>query len=224
MSRRCNLISFGKINKYYFLIPVGAIFYIFLIFIEGESIFFSEEYKHPIIYCLLYSLGLSLSFLFLIIYKIFNKSRKAKTNIAIIEQKNIISSPKQIVSKKEKFLWILLVSIIDYITFAFYSFYWIEPKNLINYWPFDISSLSLFSFLLLKTKLYKHHYISIISILILGIAFDLVLDKYNKINILKNIICFVTEILFQLTYVLYKFFMLKKYIKSYEILFFEGII
>ena len=158
----CNLISFGKINKYYILIPIGAIFYISLILVEKETKSFSEENKHPIVYTLIYSIGLSLSFIFLIIYKIFNKRKRAKTNLLIIEQKNnIISSQKNIVSKKEKFLWILLVSIINYITVVFYSINWIGVKNYLNYWSFDIISLALFSFLLLKKN-----YINIIMCLL----------------------------------------------------------
>ena len=69
----------------------------------------------------------------------------------------------------------------------------------------------MFSFLILKIKLYKHHYLSIITVLILGILFDLILGKFNKKNIVNDVVSFVTEILF-------------KFIKSYEILFYEGII
>ena len=49
MSIKCNIISFGKINRYYLLILLGSIFYLFLVLIEIESKLFSEEEKHPII-------------------------------------------------------------------------------------------------------------------------------------------------------------------------------
>ena len=224
MSERCGLISFGTINKYYFLIPAGAISYIFLVLIEKESKFFSEGKKHPIIYILIYSLGLTLSFIFLIIYKIFNSRKRSKVNIAIIEPKLIISNQKQIVSNKEKMLWILLVSVIDYITMVFYTIFYVDSKEYLNYWLYNIVSLSLFSLLILKTKLHKHHYLSIITVVVFGVILDIIFNKYSKIDLVSNLISFMTETLFSLDNILYKFFMLKKFIKSYEILFYQGII
>ena len=80
----------------------------------------------------------------------------------------------------------------------------------------------------LKMKLYKHHYLSIIIITIVGISHnfvsgDLSIDALKE-NYKGYIIYFFTEGTFNILNVLYKFFMIKKSIKSYGILFFQGLI
>ena len=86
---------------------------------------------------------------------------------------------------------------------------------------------SLFSYWLLKIKLYRHHYLSIIFITIIGLTYNfcsgfLILDKIKK-NYKGYINYFVAESIYNILYVLYKFFMIKKFIKSYEILFYQGV-
>ena len=86
---------------------------------------------------------------------------------------------------------------------------------------------SLFSYWLLKIKLYRHHYLSIIFITIIGLTYNFysgffTLDKIKK-NYKGYIYYFVAESICDMLYVLYKFFMIKKFIKSYEILFYQGI-
>ena len=86
---------------------------------------------------------------------------------------------------------------------------------------------SLFSYWLLKIKLYRHHYLSIIFITIIGLTYKFcsgffTLDKIKK-NYKGYINYFVAESIYNILYVLYKFFMIKKFIKSYEILFYQGV-
>ena len=86
---------------------------------------------------------------------------------------------------------------------------------------------SLFSYWLLKIKLYRHHYLSIIFITIIGLTYNFcsgffTLDKIKK-NYKGYINYFVAESIYNILYVLYKFFMIKKFIKSYEILFYQGV-
>ena len=77
-------------------------------------------------------------------------------------------------------------------------------------------------------KLYKHHYLSIIIITIIGIAYNLISGNFDldklKMNYKLHISNFFVESIFNILYILYKFFMLKKYINLYSILFFQGII
>ena len=86
---------------------------------------------------------------------------------------------------------------------------------------------SLFSYWLLKIKLYRHHYLSIIFITIIGLTYNFcsgffTLDKIKK-NYKGYINYFIAESIYNISYVLYKFFMIKKFIKSYEILFYQGV-
>ena len=238
MSCKYKFINCGKTNRYIFSILIGAVFYAAVIALENESDVFkdkNENNPHPIIYTLIYSFSLCLSFIFLIIYKIRTKRQNKNNNSITIEQNlytrktmKTICHQVKIVTKKEKFLWLLLVSIIDYLAFSFNSIWWITMDKYINNWSTNFLSISLFSYFILKTKLYKHHFVCIATIVIIGLLFNIPLGVFSqeKIgNYYDYYLSFIlTGIFFNLTYVLYKKMMLKKYIKSYEILFFQGII
>ena len=88
--------------------------------------------------------------------------------------------------------------------------------------------MSLFSYLILKKKLYKHHYLSIGVIFIIGIIDNFSRELFTidsiKQNFLGYIMILFAESINVIQFVLLKFLMLKKFIKSYEILFFQGLI
>ena len=220
---KCNLISFGEINRYILLIFVGVIIDVCLIFIENNSKFSDVEHLYIIIDIITYSSGLSLSFFLLIIYKIYNKR---KNESKLLQIKSIIKQKAQI-NKKEKFLWILLISIIDFIAFIISCFVSTELTT----WPIDIIFLALFSYLILKERLYKHHYLSMTIILILSLLYNIYyLSNYTykydflKNNFLHSIFILLSKILFDFSYVLYKYYMIKKSIVSYEIMSYQGLI
>ena len=106
--------------------------------------------------------------------------------------------------------------------------YWVNNKNYFNSWGTTMIYLSLFSYWKLKMKLFKHHYISIIIIVIMGLLYNFFTERFEPENIKNNYIYYLmfslNEILFGLTYVLYKYMMHIKFIKCYEILFYEGLI
>ena len=228
MYSKC-FLSFGKINKYLWLIILALIFYACQTIIENESKFFGGDNKlHPVIYCINYSLGLCLSFILIIIYKVWNKNKnkKNKTTVAYNNLNNL-SQIKQ-VSRKEKYCLILLVSIIDFVAVGFSIIYYVDFDGYLNAWTSTIITMSLFSYCFLNKKLYKHHYLSIIFISVLGILINIWGQKFTIDNIEKNYIGYLislfTETLFGLSYVIYKYMMLKKYIHFQEIMFFEGLI
>ena len=231
MKIKCKIFGIGKLNKKLILIILGVFIYSASMIIEENSLFFADENLHPILYCLIYSLGLSLSFILLLIYKKRNKN-KSRMNSKEIEQ-NYSNAPtnnkeqEKGISAKNKFLMILFVSSIDYIAMFLSSYFWITDKNYINTWPVNIIFMTLFSYWILKTKLYKHHYLAIATIIIFGIIYNIIMDVFTYENITKYykhyISFFFTEILFSLNYFLIKYFMHIKYMISYEILFYEGV-
>ena len=231
MKIKCKIFGIGKLNKKLILIILGVFIYSASMIIEENSLFFADENLHPILYCLIYSLGLSLSFILLLIYKRRNKN-KSRMNSEKIEQ-NYPNAPannkeqEKGISAKNKFLMILFVSSIDYIAMFLSSYFWITDKNYINTWPVNIIFMTLFSYWILKTKLYKHHYLAIATIIIFGIIYNIIMDVFTYENITKNyknyISFFFTEILFSLNYFLIKYLMHIKYMISYEILFYEGV-
>ena len=138
------------------------------------------------------------------------------------------SSANNKITKTEKFLWILLGAVLDFITYLIYSYNTINVQDYLTYWPSNILLIALFSYLLLKMKLYKHHYLIIFIITIIGIACNFISGNFTLVQLKKNykgyLTYFFAESTMNILYVLYKFFMIKKFIKSYEILFFQGLI
>ena len=229
---KCKIISFGHINLYFLLIPLGALFRAAKELITSNSTKFGEtdkEKQHPIIITINYASGLCLSFIFFLIYKIYNK-RKKISKIFLFEKIMYKSTSNKKITNKEKFLWILLGSVIDFIANVIYAYNWLDDENddYLLYYSTNIIFLALFSYLLLKMKLYKHHYLSVGIIIIIGIADDFISGCFDKDKIKQNykgyIIYFIVESTFNSLYVFNKFIMVNKFIKSYVILFFQGII
>lgn len=235
MAIKCRVITCGKINKKIILIIVGGLVYSLHLYIESESeIFGGNTNEFPVIYTMMYSICLCLSFSLLLIFNVYSKKKKEKITSSLIEDKgNIIfekndTIKKKIISWKEKLLWIFLVSIIDYIAYLFSSIYWLDNGNYVDTLQTNIIFMSIFAYLILKLKLHKHHYLCISVIIIRSIAYTIIFNVYKKDPSKKNdiipyIVSFVTEIAFSLTYVMSKYFMLIKYIHPFEIMFFEGI-
>jgi len=239
MSRKCTKISFGKINRYIILILFGAIFRSLLTLLEQNSVNFENENKHPIVYSMMYSLGLCLNFILVLIIKFRKKSAKeverkksVVDNLLPLDKDNRINAfanmnIKQI-TNKEKYLWILLISIIDYISYVFFCKFWVNYDNYLNTWAFTIGFMSIFSYKILQIKYYRHHYLCIIVIIIEGISYNIISHKFYPEAFMKNYLYYlsflVTEVIFSLLSVLDKYLIHKKYINSYEILFSQGII
>ena len=232
MGCECKIISLGKANKYLFLILVAAILFIALPFVEYESKIFAGRQTHPIIYSMTYSLGLILSFILLIIYKIRNK-RKNKNYNSLLNIKNEhmsfnAISPIEIISNKKKFLWIVLTSGINLFGYTLSSFYVFTFDTYINDWGITLLFMSFVSYFILKMKLYKHHYLTIVSVVVIGFIYNILMGRFNKEKIGDNYISYLIQITFNclisLDNVLYKFLMDRNYINPYEILFIQGLI
>ena len=167
------------------------------------------------------SFGSCLSFILLIIYNIINKRKINKNNLALLKINNTNE-----LNWKKKILLILLISIIAYSSIMLNFYIWINEGDE-NLFVLYFIFLTLFSNLLLKTKLYRHHYFSIIVIAIVDfvtyLTDEVLIDnnetefKYSYSLIILYIIIYCLEL------VLYKYYMFIKYIQTYEILFFEGL-
>ena len=112
MSKKCSLISLGQLNRYMFLIFLGAVFSICVSVEQNFSTFGGNENPHPVIYTLTYSLGLSLSFIIYMVNKLCYKSlRKNIINSSFLpSSKDPLPSPfkaNKTISKKQKILWIM---------------------------------------------------------------------------------------------------------------------
>ena len=225
---KCKSLSLGTISKKFIFIIIQIIVNFGLMAIKRQSQFFQETNRHPIVYCITYSLGLCLSFILLLIYKKRNK----KIIHSDVEQNNLITAPIQqkvvSISIIEKFLLFSLVAGLDYLSMAISALFWTNKAKYINDWPIIIIFMALFSYLILKVKLYRHHYVSMFTIIILGMLYNILMEVFDPENMKKNyeffIAFFCTEIINAFIFFLYKYYMLIKFLISFEILFYQGLI
>ena len=242
------LISFGNINKYISLVFSAALVQLGIYYlysnIKNNDNFDSKNNTiviwNGIICTFLYSLGLTLSIILFFIYKICNKRKKNQSIIATKETNSTFihaSERTKSISKLNKFLWILLISVIDIISIGLenYLIYkdW-KVEQIFCSWNINIFIMSLFSYFILKIKLYKHHYFSIIIINAICILLNIVayffyificdINFSTENYFLIYLTIFICITLHCLLFVIFKYFMQKTYMKSYEILFFQGLI
>ena len=123
-----------------------------------------------------------------------------------------------------KYRYIILSSILFFIQ-SVITFYTIKVRS--NTWIFEILFILLFYQLAFKTKLYKHHYLSIILIIITGIILDLSLGKLqNDISeyLFLYLLKLAREIIYSSIEVMNKYLMEIKFCSVYEIIFYNGLI
>ena len=95
-----------------------------------------------------------------------------------------------------------------------------------NYWIWDILFTTILSHLMLKFKLYKHHYLCIIMIILIGVIIDLIYENIQNDfsnNILSVLFKFLREVCICLFDVISKYVMDTKYCSVYELSFFTGV-
>ena len=230
MVKKCNIISLGKINKNIFIVLLGGALYTGTTYVLKQSEFFGGEVnKYPVIFTLMHSLSLCLSFIFLIIYYIKNKKKNSKSIPNLIENnyKDRRDKDKAKLSWKKKLLWILLVAVLDFFCYLFSNFSGSSNEFYLGIMQINLIFMAIFSYLILKMKLYKHHYLCIFFILLKCIIYFIVFKVFKDFtqeSIVPLVIGFITEISFCLVYILYKYYMQIKYMIPYEIMFFQGLI
>ena len=217
-------IGFGKINKNLIPLVLGCIF-CFLNRLVNQI-----DYPELFGNIILTNMFISGANLFLIIPCIISiiRSKKGKANNNKKENANNLNKIEYIYQDdknnvKYRGLFILLIALVLFVNYNMlvYTF-----KISINTWILFILFASIFYYLFFKIKLYRHHYLSIIIILILGIVIDLILDNYNiPVNdYLLVLVSIVRIILLSFVYILFKYTIEKKCVSLYTIGFCNGVL
>ena len=224
-------LNFGKVNKKFLIPIIGGIvrlIYSFLIQLNSK---FQIALKNPFILSIYTNIGMIFAFIPYLILKYRSKmpnpnsnelQHKSKLNLELIVHSDSIEE-----IKSNKYKLIALSSIFDFsqtiIGFLFCM------RVVYNLWIFDIIFISLFSHLILKTKIYRHQYFSMIIILCLGLALNVI--EYFKLKEPEKSLSpfeismkFLTEISLSLNIVIIKYNMEKNYCSPYEICIWEGIV
>ena len=219
------LIRFGQIDKKLIPLVIACIFAFFdrmLTTYEGTILF-----KHIIITNIVVAIS---KFFIIIPYIIFIlRSRNKHIHSGEIEKvsKSIIESYYISIQKKinkGKWLLIFLSSFIFFIQFLIFI-YTVSMKT--NYWIWDIFFVLILCHFILKIQFYKHHYLSIIIILLIGLIIDLAFQNIQndiKTDFSMVLLRFLREILLSLHVVINKYIIDKKNGAVYEICFFNGVI
>ena len=216
-------ISLGNIDKNLITIFVGCVICFFnrlLNQYDGTLLF-----KNVIMTVFCISTSRFLTLFPYIILKIRLKQAKNYINNQFMNQ-NALKSPQKKIEEivKGKWLYIILSSII----FLIQLFFLVVSFHIkTNAWIWYILFSSIFYYLIFKVQLHKHHYLSIILIILIGLIIDLVTENLQKevVNdLLLLIMKFLKEIFFSLYSVLAKYVIEKKYVSVYEFSFYVGLI
>ena len=211
------LISFGRIDKNLIPILIGCIFCFLQRLthqIEGSLLL-----KNSIMVYILISfskLFTLIPFLILHFDKSKNEMRDNRGKLIYINKKEKIT--------KGKIIFLFLSAIIIFIQ-SLFSVYANKIKT--NSWVWNILITSVFYYLFLKMKLYKHHYLCIAIIILIGFIIDLILGNLqNELinNLTFLLLKYLREILYSFNDVLDKYIMEKKFCSIYEIALSNGII
>ena len=223
-------IGIGKINTNLIPIIIGCIF----CFLNRLL----NQYKETKLFenVMLTNIFISFSDIFTIIPYIIFKIRSKK--VYKPENKEVI--PNETKETKFEFLYeetydiedevegkgkfIVLIGVIFFVNYFIFVYIFALKTNT---WIMYILFTSIFYYLFFKSKLYRHHYLSIVIILIIGLVIDFVEGNIQKDfteNFKLILLSFLRVILLSLNYVLIKYTMEKKYASPYEIGFYNGLI
>ena len=215
-------ISLGTINKKILFAVFGGISKL----IVNLVLFHLEEAKmdsHPCILGINSGIGLCLTFIpFIYVSSRFKKNfGKKSSNVItgkILYNNNHLGNYLKRKNLK-KYMYILIIAILDF-SQKFLGFFY--PKHYLeNFWVFSTFFLLLFSYLILKTKVYIHHLVSIMIITIIGIILNVINSYDGNITFSSVVITLLTFIIYSLEIVVGKLTL--NISSSYEICFYIGI-
>ena len=220
-------ISLGIIDKK-FLIPIigGILALIYSIFI-GYSPKIAIIDDNPFLQTLYIDLGMVFALIPYLITKYKSKRENKKYNEQLIKSKiyKKLSDSKNAVKKNrcKKYRFIIYSAILNFLQDLLLTL--LAINFIYNYWIFDIIFLSFFSFLILKTKYYKHQFISMFIIVVLGFGLNIIKyfqldDIEDKLNAFDIFIHLISEIIYCLVLVIRKYNMEINYCNPYELCFF----
>ena len=221
-------ISFGKINRKFLIPIIGGILALVFIFLIRNNHKLEILSKNAFIMNVYNNLGM----IFAIIPYIILKKRTRKINVNPNELKEKSKLNIELIHSNifgeiniNKYIYIFISTIFDFFQVLLNNVFC--ANCVYNLWIFDIVFISLFSYFLLKTKLYNHQYFSIIIIIILGLVLNIfeylkLNNVEDKIDIFEISMKFLTEICMSLSTVIFKLSIEKYYANPYEICIWAG--
>ena len=218
-------ISLGRIDSSLISIFLGCVFSFLsrLVMKYKNTILF----KQKIFPNLLASVVKLFTIIPLLIFIFRSKNVNNNTNQNFPSNKSlelIYSENNEDYDIKGKYRYIIISATIVFIQ-GIILLYAIGVKS--NSWIWDIVITSILYYLIFKIKLYKHHYLCMIFIILTGFIIDISSNNLQKDvsnHLLFLFLRFIREILYSLVNVINKYSMEKKYVSVYELSLYTGII
>ncbi len=216
-------ISLGTIDKSLIVILIGSVFCFLNRLLskikEGKILF-----QSPILTNIYIAISRFITIIPFIILTIKTKNRTTNTDIENIKQHQT-SLHKDSIKEVSKGKWkYILLSVLVYLVNTIFFAQSFQIKT--NCWIWYILIAALFHYLIFKVKLYRHHYITSILIILIGLAIDLI-TKNLQVEIVEKpwnlIMKFLHGVLFPLYNVMAKYVMDKFYVSVYEFSFYIGL-
>ena len=165
-------IGFGKIDKNIIPLILGCVFCLLNRLLNSYN--GTKLFQNVVLTNIFISLGDMFIIIPYIIYRIKAKKYKKELEIEILRNKSEYAKSVKVRGKAKFIILIGLIFFANYYMFI----YTIDIKS--NTWIMYIVFTSLFYYLIFKSNLYLHHYLSICLILIFGIVIDLVIGNLQK--------------------------------------------
>ena len=203
------IIGFGELDKNLIIPIIGGIA---LTLINKFYIEYPLFVKYPFIICILSGLSMCLAIIPFLISKLqYKKKVKSKEYIAKIKKMRL-----------RKYFLIFITTLLDFIQSI--VLYIISFRKIFDYWIIDIIIIYLFSYFILKARLYKHQYLSTIIILLSNIFLFYYNLRYNQFNFIHILFDLFFEVFVCSIYVINKYNMEYHFCSPYELCFYNGII
>ena len=178
---------------------------------------------------------MSLSFILLIIYKIKNKRKNIDRETLYYDMDNSFQIKSiqdriktEVLQEKErktlKIKYYFINAFLDFIATILIFAFCLEVQ--ISMYIFDLLIICIVSQFIFKIKIYRHHYFSVVIIIITGIILDIIAGHFNNVsdNIINIVIKFIVEIIIVNYAIFVKYTMDKTFCSAYELCFWTGFI
>jgi len=219
------IVSFGDFSKYLIFPLIGGLSKCAansFLYLLTDNI---QLNKHPFILGINAGFGMCLSIIPIIYYKIKYKNNQREQKL--IDKKELykkvyLDQYNETKMNLRKFYVILLCSFLDFFQKLLVFLFSYSVEN--NVWIFNIVFFSIFSYLTMGIKLYKHQYFSSGIMIFLAIILNCVnLYTATVKDIPRLILSILIEIIYSLGIVLNKYSMEYIYCDPFEISFYEGL-
>ena len=213
------ILGLGEINKNIFYIILPAIIMFF------ECLYFDGNFK-PYDYIITFNLVQAISKCITIIPMIISyKTNKNLDNEYTIFKENLANKKYTYKYKNINLRKFGFLSICIGLTLIFkllhYAVLFTERFRL-SLWMFDLFFISILSFFILKVRLYRHQYFSVILILGFGIALNII-NYMGRIKVFYIFFMIVLHIIYALSIVMKKYVFEYAFTTIYELIVYEGL-